>query len=254
MSSMATTQVNHGYTSYSPTNKPSHSANRTDNNNGTMNGTQSQTATASPFTHYSDTYVPSENSTSLAKQTEQVNPDDQVQNGPKRDGIPTMAQMQARIKEQILAQVYDQKNPNDLESASALESILYEVAQDTEVAEVPEFWNAENTSQRIFDFAMSFRELYPEMSDEEYVSQVQEAVEKGFGEAKSILGDALPEPSKKLYNDTYEATMNLFKNYLEQKNTVEDTENSEVDSPVSTEQAIAQSNKEAAQPQLNMVA
>jgi anti-sigma28 factor (negative regulator of flagellin synthesis) len=97
------------------------------------------------------------------------------------------------------------------------DSILYDISglDGVEAAKVPEYWNAENTAQRIFDFAMSFRELAPELSDEEYVKQIRAAVEKGFGLAKKDLGD-LPGPSAKLYNDTYNITMSKFDEWLEQ--------------------------------------
>ncbi|MDR0517048.1 MAG: DUF5610 domain-containing protein [Fibromonadaceae bacterium] len=99
------------------------------------------------------------------------------------------------------------------------DSILYDLAglnggKGVEAAGVPEYWNAENTSQRIIDFAMSFRGLAPELSDEEYIKQVRDAVEKGFGLAKKNLGD-LPGPSAKLYNDTYSLTSKKFDELLE---------------------------------------
>jgi len=98
-------------------------------------------------------------------------------------------------------------------------SILYDLSginggKEVKAAEVPEYWNAENTSQRIVDFAMSFRSLAPELSDEEYIKQVRDAAEKGFGLAKKDLGD-LPGPSAKLYNDTYSLTMKKFDELME---------------------------------------
>jgi len=94
-------------------------------------------------------------------------------------------------------------------------SILYNVSGDTEAAKVPEYWNAENTSQRIVDFAMGFRALAPELSDEEYIKQVRDAVELGYRLAKRDLGD-LPGPSAKLFNDTYSLTMKKFDELIEQ--------------------------------------
>ncbi|MDR2581508.1 MAG: DUF5610 domain-containing protein [Fibromonadaceae bacterium] len=95
------------------------------------------------------------------------------------------------------------------------DSILYNLSGMGEVkaAEVPEYWNADNTSQRIIDFAMSFRNLAPELSDEEYIEQIRSAVEKGYSLAKNSLGD-LPGPSAKLFNDTYELTMKKFDELL----------------------------------------
>jgi hypothetical protein len=121
--------------------------------------------------------------------------------------------VQDQVRERILEQLFEAQSADN--SDSALSSILYEVEEGVEAAEVPEYWNAENTSQRIVDFAMSFRDMYPDMSDEEYVEQVRDAVQKGFEEAKGILGDNLPGPSAKLFNDTYESTMGKFDEWLE---------------------------------------
>jgi len=99
-------------------------------------------------------------------------------------------------------------------------SILYDLSglnggKDVEEAKVPEYWNAENTSQRIVDFAMSFRGLATELSDEEYIKQVRGAVEEGYRLAKKGLGD-LPGPSAKLFNNTYNLTMKKFDELMEQ--------------------------------------
>jgi len=99
------------------------------------------------------------------------------------------------------------------------DSILYDLSglkdgNETKAADVPEYWNAENTSQRIVDFAMSFRGLAPELSDEEYIKQVRDAVELGYKLAKKDLG-GLPGPSAKLFNDTYSLTMSKFNELMD---------------------------------------
>ncbi|MDR3000598.1 MAG: hypothetical protein LBU89_04965 [Fibromonadaceae bacterium] len=99
-------------------------------------------------------------------------------------------------------------------------SILYDLSalkdgDNIKAADVPEYWNAENTSQRIVDFAMSFRSLAPELSDEEYIDKMRKAVELGYKLAKRDVGD-LPGPSAKLFNDTYNLTMKKFDELLEQ--------------------------------------
>ena len=99
-------------------------------------------------------------------------------------------------------------------------SLLYDLTglnggKEIQAAKVPDYWNAENTSQRIVDFAMSFRGMAPELSDEEYIDQIRAAVQKGFGQAKSMLGD-MPGPSAKLYNDTYNLAMKKFDDILAQ--------------------------------------
>jgi len=96
------------------------------------------------------------------------------------------------------------------------DSILYGgVPKGTKAADVPKYWNAENTSQRIVDFAMSFRSMAPELSDEEYIDQVRKAVQLGYKLAKKDVG-SMPGPSAQLFNDTYNLTMKKFDDLVEQ--------------------------------------
>ena len=71
--------------------------------------------------------------------------------------------------------------------------------------EIPEYWNAENTSQRIVDFAVSFYE-FMDVEGEIYFSKIKNAVEEGFKQAKGLLGE-LSEEVEKLVKDTYDKTM-----------------------------------------------
>ena len=101
--------------------------------------------------------------------------------------------------------------------------IRYEVADDEEAAEVPEYWNSDNTSQRIVDYAMSFRSLAPELSDSEYIEKMRDAALAGFKDAKDVLGD-LPGPVAKLFNDTYDATVKKFDELLKKAQGATETE------------------------------
>ncbi len=69
-----------------------------------------------------------------------------------------------------------------------------------QVLGIPEYWNAENTSQRIVDFATSFYQAF-EGSSEEYGSIIIDAVKKGFEEAKGIIGP-ISGPAADLLADT----------------------------------------------------
>jgi hypothetical protein len=114
---------------------------------------------------------------------------------------------------EMLIKALEKAKENNPEGAAWIDPMLYAVSEDTKVAEVPEYWNSENTSQRIVDFAMSFREV--EGGDyEEYLKQAKEAVLKGFKLAKEDLGE-LPGPSAKLFNDTYKSVMEKFDQLLE---------------------------------------
>jgi len=67
--------------------------------------------------------------------------------------------------------------------------------------EVADYWNVENTAKRIVDFAKSLAG-----GDPSKISMLKEAVEKGFAEAKKLLGGELPQISK----ETYDEVMRLF--------------------------------------------
>jgi hypothetical protein len=70
---------------------------------------------------------------------------------------------------------------------------------------LPEYWNAENTSQRIVEFAVSFHSLY-EGEGGEYLSLIREAIEQGFSEAREMLGE-LSGPVGELIAETFDLTM-----------------------------------------------
>ncbi len=82
---------------------------------------------------------------------------------------------------------------------------INETVSDTEVeeleAKMPEYWSAENTAQRIVDFATSFFSNY-KGDPSEFVQKIRSAIEDGFGQALSELGE-LPGPVGKLINKTH---------------------------------------------------
>lgn len=122
------------------------------------------------------------------------------------------AEIRAKLVEQI------QQAKKTLEDSGVkidwVDDIPYQVDPEEEAAQVPEEWNAENTSQRIVDFALQFRSQAPELSDEEYIEQIRGAIQEGFRLAKDDIG-ALPGPSAKLFNDTYKLAMEKLDQTLE---------------------------------------
>ena len=129
-----------------------------------------------------------------------------------------MDAFQAEMHAQLLDMVKEAKKAAgdagiEFNAIYSADSILYDVSAEEEAAPVPEYWNAENTSQRMVDYAMSFRSLAPELSDEEYIGRMRSAVEDGFKQAKEILGN-LPGAVGKLFNDTYTSAMQKFDDLL----------------------------------------
>lgn len=74
------------------------------------------------------------------------------------------------------------------------------------------YWGVKQTSQRIFDFAMSLSG-----GDEEQMKKMQEAVEKGFKEATKAWGKELPG----ITGETHDAINKLFDDFYAGKKTTE---------------------------------
>jgi hypothetical protein len=73
-----------------------------------------------------------------------------------------------------------------------------------------EYWNAENTSQRIVDFALAFAPAHGD--DPEFMKKIKAAIKKGFNEAIGALGK-LPDATKSLTDDTYNLIMKKLDAY-----------------------------------------
>jgi hypothetical protein len=81
-------------------------------------------------------------------------------------------------------------------------------AEEVEPAEIeglPEYWNAENTSQRIADFATSFYGL-TQCGGKEYYEMMRGAIEQGFNQAMGMLGE-LPDEVNNLAQNTYDLAL-----------------------------------------------
>jgi hypothetical protein len=72
-------------------------------------------------------------------------------------------------------------------------------------SKLPEYWNAENTSTRIVDFAVSFYGVVGTMG-QEYLDKIKAAIDVGFKEARESLGE-LPDETEKLVSSTYDLVM-----------------------------------------------
>jgi gas vesicle protein len=91
---------------------------------------------------------------------------------------------------------------------------MEDVDKTSELA-IPEYWNAENTSQRIVDFALQFYDAF-EGAGEDFLAMIKGAIENGFAEAKEMLGD-LPDPISQLVSDTHDLVMQKLDKWAEEK-------------------------------------
>ena len=158
-----------------------------------------------------------------------------------------------QIKSTILELLDPDKKSKDVSPSSSLyrSDILYATEDPGAVAEVPEYWNADNTSQRIVDFAMSFFDV-SDMDKKEYILKVRDAVVEGYEQAKDMLG-VMPDGSANLFNDTYSLTMEKFDKLLEELEEEESPMNVPQQSH-STEIAYTETSMSYSQSSLNLVA
>ncbi len=87
------------------------------------------------------------------------------------------------------------------------------VEKGEEALQIPEEWNAENTSDRIVNFALGLRNAF-EGNDEEFLKMVKGAVEEGFRQAREILGE-LPDEVRALTEETFSLIMEKLDRWAE---------------------------------------
>ena len=87
-------------------------------------------------------------------------------------------------------------------------------AEKTEEAQVPEYWNAENTSDRIVHFATQMAEISG-MDLREFGEIIKEAVSNGFDQAGAATGE-LTGAAAKLNKDTKDLVFAKLSNWLEE--------------------------------------
>jgi hypothetical protein len=107
------------------------------------------------------------------------------------------------FRERIIKKFIESLDSDSQESAGETETAA--PAQDAEIPGLPEYWNAENTSQRIVDFAVSFYGV-AEATGKEYYDMMRSAIEEGFNQAMGELG-SLPDAVNSLAHKTIELAL-----------------------------------------------
>lgn len=138
------------------------------------------------------------------------------------------AAFETEMRDKLLAQIRDSQKV--LKDAGVKfyggEGLLYDLSQapteeyTDEQMGVGQNWGAEATSDRLVQFALAFRgsKGASDLTDEEFVEKIRGAIQEGFRLAKGDLGE-LPGPTGKLFNDTYQATMDKLDKALEEMKT-----------------------------------
>jgi hypothetical protein len=133
--------------------------------------------------------------------------------GNKKD----MPDMVSYIKEQLKGVFLGNYGKSDNTKADDLDSI-----GKAEKLQVPEYWNAENTSQRIVDFTVSFFGKV-DLSNDKFLSAAKDAISQGFEQAKKMLGD-LPDDVSNLIGNTFDLVMKKLDTWAQENGLAADKE------------------------------
>jgi hypothetical protein len=85
-----------------------------------------------------------------------------------------------------------------------------------ELPGLPDYWNADNTSQRIVDFATSFLSAFSG-SGEEFFNTIKNAITEGFRQAGFNISSTPTDSVDKLTAKTYALTMNKLDEWAEEQ-------------------------------------
>ncbi len=184
---------------------------------GTYSGTSKKTSSkeAEKSTGYSDVAATYEHSSKSADSTTTVNKkasNASVVAQLKADQETRMAQMQSLVTKMFSKQGITIGTADDMWKALAGGNFTADadtIAQAKEDISEDGYWGVKQTSERIFSFAQALAG-----DDEEKMTKMKEAFEKGFKEATKTWGKELPGISQ----DTRDAVLKKFDDYFAGKN------------------------------------
>lgn len=184
---------------------------------GTYSGTSKKTSSkeAEKSTGYSDVAATYEHSSKSADSTTTVNKkasNASVVAQLKADQETRMAQMQSLVTKMFSKQGITIGTADDMWKALAGGNFTADadtIAQAKEDISENGYWGVKQTSERIFSFAQALAG-----DDEEKMTKMKEAFEKGFKEATKTWGKELPGISQ----DTRDAVLKKFDEYFAGKN------------------------------------
>lgn len=109
----------------------------------------------------------------------------------------------ARMKVDLVNQLFGNGQDNNKPSTQIKDPRFFD--ETAAIPGLPEYWNAENTSQRIVDFATSFLSVF-KGSGEQFLSMIKDAIEQGFSQAKNMFGE-VPGTVSQLTDKTHALVM-----------------------------------------------
>lgn len=184
---------------------------------GTYSGNSKKTSSkeAEKSTGYSDVAATYEHSSKSADSTTTVNKkasNASVVAQLKADQETRMAQMQSLVTKMFSKQRITIGTADDMWKALAGGNFTADadtIAQAKEDISEDGYWGVKQTSERIFSFAQALAG-----DDEEKMTKMKEAFEKGFKEATKTWGKELPDISQ----NTRDAVLKKFDDYFAGKN------------------------------------
>jgi Domain of unknown function (DUF5610) len=100
---------------------------------------------------------------------------------------------------------------------------------------LPDYWNAENTSQRIVDFATSFLSAF-KGSGADFLNTIKDAIDQGFSQAKDMFGD-VPNAVGQLTDKTHALVMDKLDAWAKAQGITADASSDQTDTAAATVQA-----------------
>ena len=191
--------VNSYYTGYASTTSQTKKDNKT-----------SGTASSNNYSDTAATYVSSKDQTVSSATSKSANPSLVAQL--KADSDNRMQQLQSLVSKMFEKQGITIGTADDMWKALASGNFTADadtIAKAKEDISEDGYWGVKQTSSRIFDFAMALAG-----DDEEKMTKMKEAFEKGFKEATKTWGKELPDISQ----NTRDAVLKKFDDYFAGKN------------------------------------
>ncbi len=176
-------------------------------------GNVSASASKSAYSEVAATYESSKNVSSVKDKDRSA-----IIAQMKADTEARMAQMQSLVTKMFEKQGIAIGTADDMWKVLASGNFTADpetIAQAKEDISEDGYWGVNQTSERIFSFAMALSG-----GDEEKMQEMVKAVEKGFGEATKAWGKELPD----ITNDTHSAIMDKFDKWFEEQGSTVTTE------------------------------
>lgn len=128
-----------------------------------------------------------------------------------KDFVASIRNELDKLHKNVVKQFFERLTGKESSSGKKAEKTS-EGVNDAEIADVPEYWSAESTSLRIFEFSISFSGVSG-LSDEEFAKKIRAAIDEGFAQARGMMGD-VPGPVNNLVDKTYDLTMKKIDEWI----------------------------------------